>query len=417
MAEAPTPAPFFIKGERVHRRGSVFYGHALMEDYVRVGAPLPVIVSQVAVQRGRLRSRPPGAPVVQPPEETLAPKIHVFGQAFQAAKTRRIWSNVAFTREPVQEEQTFIAITIVSPAADRALFRRPWRGQTTFLRNKPPQDFIAGVLEKSFDATTLAGSGIVETPTFGTLAQTLAALTVTASGGISLAGSLSKTLDPASLLADGVVATASRLPAYVVAHAGDAHQVVPYLVELMTASPFRWTTFGRPLFALTHLWTNYPVDVQGLSSQSYDITDCTITIGDATDVIAAADLLLAKGLTGTIVNIYECWLEPTEFTVQATVQAFKGRIQTVDLTESIATLKCGSYALFGAKVLPRWIVSGNCAFRFKDSRCGYTGAATSCDHTWTDCGTKSNQARFGGFRNLPKSGMKLYIGKNEWRIE
>ena len=41
-----------------------------------------------------------------------------------------------------------------------------------------------------------------------------------------------------------------------------------------------------------------------------------------------------------------------------------------------------------------------CPFVFKSARCGYTGAATSCDHRFKDCKSLGNQTRFGGVPGL-----------------
>ncbi|MCK4522083.1 MAG: DUF1833 family protein [Nanoarchaeota archaeon] len=46
-----------------------------------------------------------------------------------------------------------------------------------------------------------------------------------------------------------------------------------------------------------------------------------------------------------------------------------------------------------------------CRFKFKGTRCGYAGVAVTCDHTLTDCQSKGNELRFGGFPAIPIGGI------------
>lgn len=45
-----------------------------------------------------------------------------------------------------------------------------------------------------------------------------------------------------------------------------------------------------------------------------------------------------------------------------------------------------------------------CPFEFKGVECGYSGGDSTCDHTLTDCRTKGNSDRFGGFPSIPMGG-------------
>lgn len=49
-----------------------------------------------------------------------------------------------------------------------------------------------------------------------------------------------------------------------------------------------------------------------------------------------------------------------------------------------------------------------CGFPFKGAECGYTGANTDCDHSWSNCAMNNNTPRFGGFRFFPHSGTYQY---------
>ena len=53
------------------------------------------------------------------------------------------------------------------------------------------------------------------------------------------------------------------------------------------------------------------------------------------------------------------------------------------------------------------ILKGHCRFRFRDRRCNYRGAITSCNHTLSDCRKRGNSARFGGFPGIGRTGVYL----------
>lgn len=212
------------------------------------------------------------------------------------------------------------------------------------------------------------------------------------------------------------------LPAYVTAHAADAQQVVPALVALgpISGTTYRWTNFGRSIVALSETWTAAAVAFEGLSLNSYDTTECLLRLGDEGEVVTAADLAAAKGISGAPVVVYECWLNPTSFAVEATVKKFRGRVTLVTITDEGMSLVCGPYVNLAKKRLPRWTVSGNCPYVFRDARCGYAGADTTCLKTWADCGARtggSNQLRFGGMRNLPAPGTKIIWTNGSWSLK
>lgn len=43
------------------------------------------------------------------------------------------------------------------------------------------------------------------------------------------------------------------------------------------------------------------------------------------------------------------------------------------------------------------VLKNFCRYKFKDARCGYSGAETECNHTLERCRELSNSTRFGGF--------------------
>lgn len=66
----------------------------------------------------------------------------------------------------------------------------------------------------------------------------------------------------------------------------------------------------------------------------------------------------------------------------------------------LATFTLGTTSLFNKQYPPRKMYANFCSFKFKDSRCGYVGAITTCNKTLSDCRARNNSPRFGGFIGL-----------------
>ncbi|MEW6265301.1 MAG: DUF1833 family protein [Thermodesulfobacteriota bacterium] len=80
------------------------------------------------------------------------------------------------------------------------------------------------------------------------------------------------------------------------------------------------------------------------------------------------------------------------------------------LTDSVwATFVLSAGNPWDMRVPQGRILKNHCRYRFKDSRCGYTGPAAVCDHTLTACRNNNNSTRFGGFPGAGQGG--LYIAE------
>lgn len=73
------------------------------------------------------------------------------------------------------------------------------------------------------------------------------------------------------------------------------------------------------------------------------------------------------------------------------------------------TLKLGAENLSILRCPQHKYRKNHCRFEFKgsDGRCGYTGAETECDRSFSDCEDRDNSARFGGFPGVGGSGFQV----------
>lgn len=75
-------------------------------------------------------------------------------------------------------------------------------------------------------------------------------------------------------------------------------------------------------------------------------------------------------------------------------------LTSFDATNKVVTFNLGTNSLFNKTYPPRKMYANFCSFKFKDNRCGYAGALTTCNKTLTDCRARNNSTRFGGFVGL-----------------
>jgi lambda family phage minor tail protein L len=72
-----------------------------------------------------------------------------------------------------------------------------------------------------------------------------------------------------------------------------------------------------------------------------------------------------------------------------------------------ATFKLSAKSPYNKQFPPRKVLKSFCAWQFKSEQCGYTGTATSCDKTLTNCRLLDNSPRFGGFPGVLGRGLIL----------
>jgi hypothetical protein len=76
---------------------------------------------------------------------------------------------------------------------------------------------------------------------------------------------------------------------------------------------------------------------------------------------------------------------------------FRGLVSTYDLDETDLTVTVvNELILWSKKTLRK--CQASCPWPFKGDECGYSGAATWCDQSWTRCTALANTASYGGFR-------------------
>lgn len=109
---------------------------------------------------------------------------------------------------------------------------------------------------------------------------------------------------------------------------------------------------------------------------------------------------------GDILTNRECKVEEVIFDGDTTtiignpVLVFDGRINKIQLSAKSFVFTIERILNQYSSLSPNMVFDVNCQFKFKSSRCGYSGSETKCDKTLTRCKTLSNVTNFGGYPSI-----------------
>ena len=109
---------------------------------------------------------------------------------------------------------------------------------------------------------------------------------------------------------------------------------------------------------------------------------------------------------GDVLTNRECKVEEVIFDGDTTtiignpVILFDGKINKIQLTAKTFVFTVERILNNYSSLSPNMIFDVNCQWKFKDSRCTYSGGETKCDKTLTRCQTLSNVLNFGGYPSV-----------------
>ena len=133
----------------------------------------------------------------------------------------------------------------------------------------------------------------------------------------------------------------------------------------------------------------------------------TVRVRNGLNEISAVDAD-SGGVRDIPVLLYEIMWDPVSGAQLSPVMVFSGVINQAQYVSGYADLQCTSRAPGEAYagMVGRY-VSLLCVHAFKGLRCGYSGAATVCDHTMATCQSLANFARYGGWPSCPQIGQQF----------
>lgn len=139
-------------------------------------------------------------------------------------------------------------------------------------------------------------------------------------------------------------------------------------------------------------------------SSKGEIPSVTLSVSNVTRLIQRYveqyEGAVGKTVKITVVDAGHLDENYAELTMTLTVQSAK-------CTPKYVAFTLGSINPINKRFPPDLCLAKNCRFNFKDVRCGYKGAATSCERSLAACKALNNTARFGGHPGLSGKGLRL----------
>jgi len=186
------------------------------------------------------------------------------------------------------------------------------------------------------------------------------------------------------------------------------------LFEFYLMATQYFTNCDRPLLYGGNTYYPFPIQIGEVKKSSVGLTDdVTLVLSNVTREISA--LLLSEPFAGKRAVIRRVFLSD-DYTITVPFIVFDGLMDDItgkeDANTATITVTVRTDLAYWQKSLPGRQYQATCAWVFKSTGCGYSGAETWCNHTWERCKALSNQARFSGFRHLPKlESSPLWWGK------
>lgn len=163
---------------------------------------------------------------------------------------------------------------------------------------------------------------------------------------------------------------------------------------------------------VTYLGNEYiafPFDIGEISAGKGETPQFQLKLDNTTRVMEQYVLqydnyLKQNGIDGNIITCTLYALNTNYLTEAILTEYFELTDFSTDSKQ--ATFNLGTMSLFNKTYPPRKMYASFCTFKFKDARCGYTGLATECNKTLTNCRLLNNSPRYGGFVSM-SSGVRV----------
>ena len=126
-----------------------------------------------------------------------------------------------------------------------------------------------------------------------------------------------------------------------------------------------------------------------------------IAISDIAQEFAALIADNGDVLTNTKCKIEQIIFEgDSNMIIDNPVLLFEGLINDLQLSQKYCTFAVERELYNPSALSPNMTYDVNCQFKFKDSRCQYSGTETKCDKTLSRCQALGHVERFGGYPSV-----------------
>jgi len=152
-------------------------------------------------------------------------------------------------------------------------------------------------------------------------------------------------------------------------------------------------------------WVGFPFEIDEIGeSNKGEIPQVVVRVGNVTRVIQAY-LEEAGGGIGAAIKVMVVHSGHLDLTTPEISLEYEAVASRYDNEWVAWTL--GAENSYNRQFPKNRVLRNVCRFTFKDTRCGYIGAETICEHTHAACDSYGNADRFGGYIGVGSGGILL----------
>jgi lambda family phage minor tail protein L len=173
-------------------------------------------------------------------------------------------------------------------------------------------------------------------------------------------------------------------------------------ITLSDATEIRICRNNEDLTWAGDVYTAFPVEIDDLNEAKGERPQITIRVSNITRALAPY-MIDNNGFAGCSVEIM---VLNSAHLDEAEPECLFDFVCLSSSTDSRwASFTLGMADIFRKKFPPGTVRKNLCLFAFKGTKCGYSGAYPTCDHTLTQCRARGNSPRFGGFPGVGSKGL------------
>lgn len=159
------------------------------------------------------------------------------------------------------------------------------------------------------------------------------------------------------------------------------------------------------------IWQKFAFELDEMSeSSTAETSQFSIKVGNANNVIGQyireyetwVKLNSYSPITCTLYVVNSNDLDNPDPTYSANLTLTSSSINMIE-----ATFTVSSRDMFRFRIPIYNMYPNSCRFTLKDSRCKYSGSATSCDKSLFNCNTLNNSVNYGGFPTISNGSVSI----------
>lgn len=146
-----------------------------------------------------------------------------------------------------------------------------------------------------------------------------------------------------------------------------------------------------------HTWGAFPFELDEISDKSVaEVPQVVVRVGNA----SRAMVPYLEGTAGGVGAEVTIRVVHSKHLDLAAVAEFIFMVNSVKVDSQWVTFTLGAHNPFRRRFPQHRFIKNYCRWRFKSAECGYTGSLSTCGKTLTECRSRNNSRRFGGFPSV-----------------